>query len=161
MSSVVVPKLRTGTDVFLIARAAQELASWGRWRRRNKRWESQIKAAISREGLRRRKSAHAYDNRTKTGLVDLHRQMDTQDFVFAERQAPSPWAVAPPAWERIAAHADQNSPQSRIRGFNRQTCDEIEGHHCRVFADQTGKDNHRSTSRHVPLGKAIPHGRER
>jgi hypothetical protein len=48
-----------------------------------------------------------------------------------------------------------------IRRFNRQARDAIEGHYCRVFADQTGKDNHRSTRRYVPLGKAILQGRER
>jgi len=61
----------------------------------------------------------------------------------------------------VSAHTDQNSPQSRIRGVNRQACDAIEGHHGRIFIDQTGKDNHRSTRRHVPLGEAIPQGRER
>ena len=39
--------------------------------------------------------------------------------------------------------------------------DAIEGHHGRIFIDQTGKDNHRSTRRHLPLGEAIPQGRER
>jgi DNA-binding HxlR family transcriptional regulator len=33
--------------------------------------------------------------------------------------------------------------------------------YCRVFVGQTGRDDHRSTQRHVPLGKAIPQGRER
>ena len=42
----------------------------------------------------------------------------------------------------------------------RQACDAIEGHCCRVFADPNGKDNHRSTQRHVPLGKTIPQGGE-
>ena len=62
-------------------------------------------------------------------------------------------AVAPATGKRCAAHAGQNSPQYRIHGFNRQTCDAIEGHHGPVFVDQTGKDNQRSTQRHVPLAK--------
>ena len=99
---------------------------------------------------------HEYDTRIKNGLVHLHRQMDAQDFVFAARQALSPRAVAPRARECLAAHADQNSPQSRIRRFDRPACDPIEGHYCRVFVDQSGKDNHRSTQRNVPLGKATP-----
>jgi len=61
--------------------------------------------------------------------------------------------VAPPAQKRVAAHADQDSPQSRIRGFSRQECDAIEDHCCRVSVDPTGKDNPRSPRRHVPLGK--------
>ena len=87
--------------------------------------------------------------------------MDTQNLVFAERQAVSAWAVAPPARERVAAYADQNSPQSRISGVNCQACDAVESHGRGVFVDATGKDNHRSAQRHVSLSKAIPQGRER
>ena len=154
------PEVRLGTDMFLIAR---ERMNWqaGTMPTAKPRRERQISAAVSRATFSRKEGRHEYDSGIKDGLVDLHRQMDTQDFVFAKRQTSSPWAVAPPARASVAAYADQNSPQSRIRGFNRETCDAIEGHHCRVFADQTGTDNHCSTPRHVPLGKAIPHGRER
>jgi hypothetical protein len=83
------------------------------------RRERQIRGYFA-ETFSRKEERHEYDTRIKNGLVHLHRQMDTQGFVFAKRQALSPWAVAPPARKRVAAHADQNSPQSRIRRFNRQ-----------------------------------------
>jgi hypothetical protein len=108
------------------------------------------------ETFSQKEERHEYDTWIKNGLVHLHRQMDAQDFVFATKQALSPRAVAPPAGEGLATHADQNSPQSRIRRFDRPACDPFEGHYCRVFVDQSGKDNHRSTQRNVPLGKATP-----
>src|ERR1700752_1153928 len=98
------------------------------------RREVQIRAVVFAETFSQKEERHEYDARIKNGLVHLHRQMDTQDFVFAKRQALSPRAVAPPARKRVAAHADQNSPQSRIRGFNRQARDAIEGHWSRLFA---------------------------
>jgi hypothetical protein len=91
---------------------------------------------------------------------DLHRQVDTQDFVFAEGEALSTRAVAPPPRKRLPAYAYQNSSQSRIHRINRQARDEIEGHCCRVFLDPTGKDTHHSTQRYVPLGETTPQGRE-
>ena len=89
--------------------------------------------------LSQKEERHEYDTRIKNGLVHLYRQMDTPDFIFAKIQALSPCAVAPPAGERLAAHADQNSPQSRIRGFNRQACDAIEGHYCRILVGKLGR----------------------
>src|SRR5215471_7272638 len=91
----------------------------------------------------------------------FHRQVDTQDLVFAETEASSARAVATPAWKRLPAYADQNSSQSRIQRIDRQARNAIEGHCCRVFLDQTGKDNHRSTPRHVPLGPTLQQRRER
>ncbi len=146
--------------MFLIARGAQQLASWDGADGETKARQAN-KNGYFAETFSQKEERHEYDARIKNGLIHLHRQVDVEDFVFAKRQALSPWAVAPPARERVAAHVDQNSPQSRIRGINRQACDPIEGHYCRVFADQTGKDNHRPTQRHVPLGKTIPQGRER
>ena len=93
----------------------------------------------------------------KNGPRDLHRQVDNQGFVFAEREALSTRAVAPPRRKRLPADAYENSSQSRI---NRQARDEVEGHCGRVFLDATGKDTHRSTQRYVPLGKTIPQGRD-
>jgi hypothetical protein len=142
--------------MFLIALGAQELASWDGADCETKATEANKKGYFPKT-FSQKEERYGYDTRIKNGLVHLHRQMDTQDFVFVKRQALSPWAVAPPARKRVAAHADQNSPQSRIRGFNRQARDAIEGRYCRVFVDQTGKDNHRSTQRHVPLGKRYSH----
>jgi hypothetical protein len=85
----------------------------------------------------------------------------TPKVLFSLKEISSSWGVAPPVRKRLAAHADQNSPQSRIRRFNRQACDAIESHCCRVLVDAPGKDNHRSTGRHVPLGKTLPQERER
>jgi hypothetical protein len=47
--------------------------------------------------------------------------------------------------------SQKDSPQSRIRGFNRQARDAIEGHDCRVFVDQNGKGR---SSLHSEAGAA-------
>src|SRR5215469_12118795 len=101
------------------------------------------------------------DARIENDRRAFHRQVDTQDLVFAETEAVSARAVATPAWKRLPAYADQNSSQSRIQRIDRQARNAIEGHCCRVFLDQTGKDNHRSTPRHVPLGTTLQQRRER
>jgi hypothetical protein len=101
------------------------------------------------------------DARIENAACDIHRQVDTQNFVFAETEALSARAVATPARKRVAAHAYKNSSQSRIQRINRQARDEIEGHYGRVFLDPTGKDADRSAPRYVPLGKTLPQIRER
>ena len=87
--------------------------------------------------------------------------MDTKGFVFARRKALSARAVASTAGQRFTTNAHPDASQSRIRGLNRPACDAIKGHGCRVLVDATGKDNYRSTRRHVPLGKTLPQERER
>jgi hypothetical protein len=52
--------------------------------------------------------------RIEDAPLDLYRQVDTEDFVFAEREASSPRGVAPPPWKHLSADAYQNSSQSRI-----------------------------------------------
>ena len=86
--------------------------------------------------------------------------MDAEDFVFAERAASSPRGVAPPSRKRFATDAYQNSSQSRIHGIDLEARDGVEGHCGRVFLDPDGKDDHRSTQGHVPLGKVILQGGE-
>jgi hypothetical protein len=98
--------------------------------------------------------------RIENALPGLYRQVDPQDFVFAERASSSTRGVAAPPRKRLAADAYQNSSQSRIHGIDLETCDGVEGHCGRVFLDSIGKDDHRSTQRHVPLGKAILQGGE-
>ena len=61
----------------------------------------------------------------------------------------------------FTTNAHQDASQSRIRGLNRPACDEIESRCCGVLVDAPGKDHHRSTRRHVPLGKTLPQERER
>ena len=53
------------------------------------RRERQIRADISQRRFRRRQKEerHEYDTKIKNGLVHLHRQMDTQGFVFARRKS--------------------------------------------------------------------------
>jgi hypothetical protein len=96
--------------------------------------------------------------RIKNGPRDLHRQVDTKGFAFAEREALSTRAVAPPRRKRLPADAYENSSQSRIHRTNRQARDEVAGHCGRVFFDATGKDTHRSTQRYVLLGKRYRKG---
>jgi hypothetical protein len=104
---------------------------------------------VSREARR-----HEDNTRIEDGSPDLHRQMDTQDFVFAEGAALSTRAVASAPRECLPANAYQDASQSRIHGVNRPACDQIEAHRCRVFADPTGQDTHRSVERNVPLVEA-------
>jgi hypothetical protein len=124
------------------------------------RCDRQIRKIYFARCFAEKEKQHEFDGKTKNGVVYLHRQVDTQDFVFAEKPAVSPWAVAPRVGERIAAHADQNPSQSRIRGPSRQACDSIEVHYGRVFADEAGRDDHRSTPRNVPLGPTLSQARE-
>src|SRR5215472_7606852 len=101
------------------------------------------------------------DARIENGRRAFHRQVDTQDLVFAEKEASSARPVAPPARKRLPAYAHQNSSQSRIQRIDCKARNEIEGRCCRVFLDSTGKDHHRSAPRHVPLGTTLPQDRER
>jgi hypothetical protein len=123
--------------------------------RREKQNSKDFLTQVSQEAGR-----YENDARIENGGPDFHWQVDTQGFVFAEREALSARAVAPPTRKRFAADAYQNSSQSRIHRINRQARDEIEGHCGGVFLDATGKDTHCSTQRHVPLGKATPQGRD-
>jgi len=56
-------------------------------------------------------------------------------------------------------NAYQNPSQSRIHRIDLKARDVV-GHCGRVFPDPTGKDHHRSTRRHVPLGETILQGGE-
>ena len=159
MSSVVVPEVRVGTHMFLIARVAQELASWDGADCETKARPANKNGNFA-ETFSQKEERHEYDTTIKNGLVHLHREMDTEDLVFAKRQALSTRRVAAPPRKCLSANADQNPSRSRIRGFNRPACDAVEGHHGRILVDRTGKDDHRATQRHVPLGKTIPSGGE-
>jgi hypothetical protein len=102
-----------------------------------------------------------HDTNIKQSSVDLHRQMDTEDFVFATGEALSSRAVAPASRRRVAEDADEDSAQSGIDGISDETRDEIESHCCRVLADSSGENAHQPTQRHVPLGKTTSQGRDR
>lgn len=93
--------------------------------------------------------------------ADLHRQVDAKGFVFASRKALSTWGVAPPSSRGLTADAYQNSTQPRIFRIDRQKRDHVNAPRCRIFIDPAGEDNHRSASRYVPLGQAIPHEGQR
>jgi len=91
---------------------------------------------------------------------DFHRQVDTEDFAFVEREVVSARAIAPPTGKRVSAHAYQNASQSRIRRIGHQAGDGIENRRCGVFLDPSGKDNHHPTQRYVSVGETTPKGRE-
>jgi hypothetical protein len=67
--------------MFLIARAAQELASWdnadGEAEARKKSLQNCLAQTFSQKAER-----HEYVTGTKSGIVHLHRQMDTQGFIL-------------------------------------------------------------------------------
>ena len=100
------------------------------------------------------------DATIENGPADLHRQVDTQDFVFIKTEVLSTRAVAPPSRERLAAYAYENPAQSRIHGINRPARDEIEDPCCRVFLDPIRKDIRHSTRRYVPLGETPRQARD-
>jgi len=145
--------------VFLIAFGAQGLARWCRADREKKSGEAKAKGCLTGK-ISQEAGRYESDARIENGGRDFHRQVDTQGFVFAEREALSTRAVAPPRRQRFPADAYENSSKSRIHRINRQAGDEVEGHCGPVFLDATGKDTHRSTQRYVPLGKTIPQGRD-
>src|SRR5437016_8949192 len=62
-----------------------------------------------------------------------------------------------PSSRGLTADAYQNSTQPRIFRIDRQKRDQLKTSCCRIFIDPAGEDNHRSASRYVPLGRAIPH----
>jgi len=150
------PGSKACTQVFLIALGTQALARWD-GAEREKRRERQIRKVVSPE-VSQEAWLYEHDATIESRRPDLHRQVDTPDFVFAERETLSTWTVAPPPRKRLAAHPYQNSSQSRIFRINRQAGHEVEGHCCRVFLDATGKDTHRSTARYVPLDETTPQG---
>jgi hypothetical protein len=108
------------------------------------------------EKFPREAERHEVRPRVENGDADLHRQVDTESVVFAERETLSTRAAAPPPRKSLTAHAYQNSAQSRIHRINRQARVENEGPCCRVFLDPSGQDNHRSTPGYVPLGETTP-----
>jgi DNA-binding HxlR family transcriptional regulator len=63
--------------------------------------------------------------------------------------------------KRVAAHADQNSPQSRIRGLIARRVTQSKAMTVEYSLTKIGKDDHRSTQRHVPLGETLQPQRER
>ena len=79
--------------MFLIARVAQELASWDGADCETKARQANNKGNFA-ETFSQKEERHEYDTRIKNGLVHLHRQMDTQGFVFARRKSLSARAVA-------------------------------------------------------------------
>jgi hypothetical protein len=145
--------------VFLIALGAKGLLDWAGAERENKARKASSRGYFGQK-LSQEARNYEEDPRIEDGLADLHRQVDTQDFVLAKGEALSARAVAPPPRNCLTAYAYKKSSQSRIYRTNRQASEEIEGDRGRILLDPTGEDNHRSTRRNVPLGKTIPQERD-
>jgi hypothetical protein len=62
---------------------------------------------------------HECHTRIKSGVVHLHRQKDTQDFVCTKRQALSPWAVAPPVFADQIGEDNHRSTRGMYRWAKR------------------------------------------
>ena len=110
------------------------------------------------EKLSHKAGCYEDNTRIENRLPALHRPVDTQDFVFVEREALSTRAVGPPHRKRLPADASQNSSQSRIQGLisRRVTASKA----IAVEYSLTGKDSHRSTPRYVPLSETARQGCE-
>jgi hypothetical protein len=100
--------------VFLIANAAQALARWD-CAEREKGPRSKLER-LPTEKLSQ-EAGHEDSREIETSAPDLYREVNTQDFVFAETEALSTRAVAPPPGKHFSTDAYQNSPQSRIHGI--------------------------------------------
>jgi hypothetical protein len=107
-----------------------------------------------------REAGHEDSAKFENGAPDLHREVDTQDFVFAETEALSTRAAAPPPGNHFSTNAYQNSPESRIHRINRSAHHQIEHRRRRVFLDPTRNDHHRSARRYVSLGETPREARE-
>ena len=138
-----------GTYMCLIALDAWALASWNDA-------ERETKGGYFTKTFSQEAENCEYGADIENGHLDLHRQVDAQGFVLSETAAISTRAATPRIGKHFTANAYQNPSQSRIRGLNRPERDAIENYCCRVFVDSTWKNDHRSTQRHVPLGKAEP-----
>ena len=93
--------------------------------------------------------------------IDFYRKMDAPHPVFASREASPPRGAAPPPGNHLSAHAHQNPTRSRIHWSSCEASDETQAPCCRVFAEQTRKDNHQAAQRYVSMGETAPYGSER
>src|SRR5690348_4146558 len=110
--------------MFLIARTAQQLASWDGANGEMRASEVNSKAYCT-ESFSQQAERYGYNTRNKNSDVALHRQMDPEDPVLAERETSSTRGVAPSAWKCVAADAYQNSSQPRIRRIDRPAHNQI------------------------------------
>lgn len=136
--------------MYLIALAAEGLAIWDGADPPTRPMNWFVQEALSYEskpGIR-------------NGPTHLHRQMDTENIVFAGRETLSTRAVAAPRGNGLAAHANQNSSQTRIDGTDHQARDWIEDRCRRILSHADGQNHHRPAWRHVPLGEASRAARE-
>jgi len=78
--------------MFLIAPGARELARYDDADAKTKAPKATSKDNFT-ETFSQTEEQHEYHTKIKSGFVDLHRQMDTRDFVCTWRQALSPWQL--------------------------------------------------------------------
>jgi hypothetical protein len=62
-----------------------------------------------------KENRHEYGTTIKNVLIKLYWQMDTQDFIFAERSALSLWAVTPSTREGVAACSPELSADLNLQ----------------------------------------------
>jgi hypothetical protein len=132
-----VPAVRVGTHMFVLL----ERKNWQAVTvlTAKQRRERQKRAVISQRRFRRRKSGMNTTQGSRTASSIFIGRW-TPKVLFSLRDRPYRHGQLRRQLGIVSqAHADQNSPQSRIRRFNRQARDTIEGHYCRVFVDQTGR----------------------
>ena len=132
--------------MFLIARGPRHWQA-GKVPTAKHRRERQIRAVKSRS--RRRHGGMNTTQESKAASSIFIGRWTPKVLFSLRRKTLSARAVAPTAGERFTTNAHQDASQSRIRRLNRPACDAIESHCCRVLVDATGKDNHRSTRKHI------------
>lgn len=93
--------------------------------------------------------AHEDNSRIEDCSANLYRQMDAKDSFYAKPKVIPPWAVEASPWNRLAAHAHQNSAQTRIDRTGHPARDGIEDRFRRILSDPNGENHHRSAWGHA------------
>ena len=136
--------------MFLIAHAAQTLA-----RRDCAEREKGPRSKLERlpTEILSREAGHEDGAKIENGAPDLHSEVDTQDFVFAETKALPARAVARHLGSISQRMLTRTLRNLQSTGLIARRIDEIEHPRCRVFFDSTRNDHHRPARRYVPLGE--------
>ena len=136
MNSVVVPQAGIGTDMFLIAPGAQELASWDSADGENQSGREKQERLSREQRFRGRTSGmHTIPGRKMASSIFIGRW--TPRILFSLRDRPYRHGQLRRELGGVSQRMlTRNSPQSRIRGVNRQAHDATVCHYCRVFVYQ-------------------------
>src|SRR5215472_17507983 len=85
--------------------------------------------------------------------------MDVPDPGVAEGEAVPAWPIAAKCRQRLAAHADENTQESRIIWIDCPTRDDtIQVTCCRIFVNKSGEVFSYTSGQYLPLGPCSTQG---